>query len=377
MMHDIEIQKNGSYATPTSTVIAPPTERQDVFEPNMDSFKDLYFRGLFKDLINAIDSMDVKRLSATSYFRMNLMKINALFEMHQVSEAQELIKSLGQISSENLDSPEFAHMMARLKYLDNDYDTAGQLWNELLTRADAEAFRSKALIGIANVLYSQERWEQVTPLIEELALLKTGRSKDEELSFLMLKGNLYTASGTNLDAARECFNQVISQAVLNGWYYFLARSLYGLACVAQKSDNLTTLRVHNELLDAVLKDSDNLLLKHLVNKRFHANGFVCSQDVDVDYESKRIRLNDKWFDFHKTPKLFEFFSVLYGSNSFVTKDAIARALWPHEIYKPRSHDPRIFNIAKRVREIIEAYENQPIVILSGRFGYKLAVRPEA
>src|SRR5690606_10597729 len=150
-------------------------------------------------------------------------------------------------------------------------------------------------------------------------------------------------SGKDMEKAKELFNEAISRSIMLGWYYFLVRGLFGLACVAQKNGNLTTLRVHMETLEAMLRNSDNLLLKHLVNKRFHNSGFVCSADVDVDYESKRIRVGENWFDFHKTPMLFKFFCALYGSNTFVTKESVARALWPHEIYKPRNHDPRIFN----------------------------------
>ncbi len=373
MMQDIEVQSNGSIVVPATNGAARSIE---VFEPAIDTFKDLYFRGQFQSLINAIDAMDSKRLSTNAYFKMNLLKTSALFEMHRTSEAKELISTLGQISAEETQSPDYVHMIARLRYLDENHEAAGQLWRELLSQKEAESHHFKSLIGVANVLYSQDRLDEIPALLENLTLLKTGVSKDESLSLLILKGNYYAAKGENLEKATECFNAVISESVGLGWTYFMIRGLFGLACVAQKDENLTTLRVHVDLMDSILKNSDNLLMKYLINKRFHTNGFVCSTDVDVDYESKRIRLNDKWFDFHKTPKLFEFFSVLYGSNTFVTKETIAKTLWDHEIYKPRSHDPRIFNIAKRVREVIEAYENQPIVILSGRFGYKLAARPK-
>jgi hypothetical protein len=83
-------------------------------------------------------------------------------------------------------------------------------------------------------------------------------------------------------------------------------------------------------------------------------------------------MDGKWVAFHDRPLLYRFLEVVYGSESFVPKDAIAKHLWPNDEYKPRLHDPRMFDIAKRVREIVTGCNEQPLTLLSGRLGYKLA-----
>ena len=47
-------------------------------------------------------------VSVGAHFRMSLLKIGALFEMHRVSEARALILSLGEIPEAELSGPEFA-----------------------------------------------------------------------------------------------------------------------------------------------------------------------------------------------------------------------------------------------------------------------------
>ena len=355
------------------SIISDNNQRQ-VFEPSLDNFKDLYFRSHFQKVIDAVDVMDESRLSVTSYFSMQLYKIGALFEMHRVEEAHSLIRKLDKVCMEESAGPEYTHFLARLKYLDGDTTSARELWQELLNDTSAREYRFRALLGIANVMFSEKDYENMPAILSQLEALTDGISNDEALSYLILQGNYYWSSGANLEKAKQLFQKVMSEAVFLGWFYFFARAVYGLACVAQAQDNLTTLKVHLESLKAILEPSDNLLLKHLVNTRFQQTGHVASVDIEIDYDAKRVLVGGKWIDFHKTPLLFHFVAALYGSNTFVTKKDLALKLWPDENYKPRIHHPRIFNIAKRVRESIEAYESQPVILLSGRFGYKLAVR---
>ena len=343
------------------------------FEPNLDAFRDLYFRGKFADLLDAVEAMDENRLGLSSYFRIQLFRISALFEMHRIAEAHTLIRHLNHVCEADVEGPEFLHCMARLKYLDGDFDGAMYLWSDL-AEDKARRFQFKGKLGLANVLFSQKRYDEMPALMTELQAYSHSLNLDEDLSLKILHGNYYWSIGKGLDKAKQIFHDVMAESMVAGWYYFVCRAMYGLACVAQAQDNLTTLKVQLEMLNAILRDSDNLLLKHLVNKRFHQSGHICTIDLEVDYESKRVRIRDKWIDLHKTPSLLTFIATLYGSNTFVTKQSIAAKIWPEETYKPRIHNPRIFNIARRVREAIEAYDSQPVVLLSGRYGYKLAVR---
>mgnify|MGYP003999475581 CR=1 FL=1 len=148
MMQDIDIQNSGSIVVPAAN---GATRSIEVFEPAIDTFKDLYFRGQFQKLISAIDAMDSNRLSTTAFFKMNLLKTSALFEMHRTTEAKDLINTLGQLSPDESQSPDYVHMIARLRYLDDNHEAAGLLWRQLLTQEGAEDQKFKSaekLVGI-------------------------------------------------------------------------------------------------------------------------------------------------------------------------------------------------------------------------------------
>lgn len=362
--------------TATQTSFVQKSPRQDVFAPNMENFKDLYFRGHFQSVVDAINNMDPKHLDQTSLFRMNLLKASAFFEMQRMEEANAVLREIGESLALEPNSDELGHCLARLKYLGSDLEGADEIWQELLVTSSSSSIRVRSLIGIANVHYSRQEWDKLEALLPSLDVDEKDLSKDEELSIRMLKANYLWASEQSLGEATELFTEIIADATSINWNYFVLRGIFGLACISQKKQNLTSLKVYVTTLKSMLKHSDNRLLMSLIRNRFSEQNISLPIEVDVDYELKRVKIHEKWFDFHKTPMLFHFFTTLFGTNTFINKEAIAKSLWPHEIYKPRTHDPRIFNIAKRVREIFDSYESQPLVILSGRFGYKLAARQE-
>ena len=118
---------------------------------------------------------------------------------------------MGQLSPDESQSPDYVHMIARLRYLDDNHEAAGLLWRQLLTQEGAEDQKFKSLIGIANVLYSEERFADIAPILEKLALMTSGVSKDEALSLSVLKGNYYNSIGEQ-DKPLICLKLQLVQA---------------------------------------------------------------------------------------------------------------------------------------------------------------------
>ena len=136
-------------------------------------------------------------------------------------------------------------------------------------------------------------------------------------------------------------------------------------------ENGPSLRLGAGEPEQVVDESEQLFFSHVVNEKFKGY-FSINTPMEFDTGNKRIMIKSSWVPFHDKPLLFQFLLLLHATGDFVGKESIARDLWPHEDYKPRVHDPRIFDIAKRARNLIESYEHQPVVLLSGRMGYKLA-----
>ena len=140
----------------------------------------------------------------------------------------------------------------------------------------------------------------------------------------------------------------------------------------QESGRPEALEATLDLLRCYLDTDESIYLTYLVNERFKDNNFTLNSPLQFDHEFKRIAVQGKWIPLHDKPLIYNFLDALHRKEGFVSKGQIAAKLWPDQQYKPRTHDPRIFDLARRIRALIEPYENQPVCLLSGRFGYKLA-----
>ena len=224
---------------------------------------------------------------------------------------------------------------------------------------------------MANVAYTLKEFHKIPEMIEGLCSFEPLNRDDDRISLTIFLGNYYLASGASTELAKSYFSKALSLAAAKTWNYFVTRCIYGLALVAEKNEQQSELLWTLNILRSFVDESELLYFSHLVNERF-ANYFTINTPIEFDNQNKRIMVKEKWLAFHDKPLLYRFLEMLHQQQTFVGKDALATDLWPDEEYKPRVHDPRIFDIAKRARQLIEAYENQPVVLLSGRLGYKLA-----
>lgn len=329
--------------------------------------QDLFYRGKFSELLHELEraTNDQCELDA----ELTLLKANTLFELHQVNEAKETLSRV----SKNQDGFDEAYLyaLARLCYLDDKARDARPIFEDILQHTSNCHYRFKSLLGIANTHYSEGNYHLLPPLLKELHALEPLPRDDEKISLLIFLGNFHLASGARADLAKEYYKKALSAAGANTWTYFITRSLYGMAAVCERLGQTSELMWTLDVLQAFVDQSEQRYYSYVVNDRFKAH-FSINTPVEFDTANRRIMVKHQWLPFHDRPLLFQFLLLLHESGTFVDKEQVARTLWPGEGYKPRIHDPRIFDIAKRARGVIEAYEHQPVVLLSGRMGYKLA-----
>ncbi|MCX6131435.1 MAG: hypothetical protein NTX25_20525, partial [Proteobacteria bacterium] len=177
--------------------------------------------------------------------------------------------------------------------------------------------------------------------------------------------------------AKNFFQKVIKESSSRHWQYFIIKSLYGMACMYKDLAKLDALDVSLELLNCYLDPQECTYLTYLVNEKFKDLDYSLSCSLQMDPDLRRICVQGKWIALHDKPLIYEFLELLSRSGSFVNKAEIAARLWPEEEYRQRAHDPRIFDLARRIRALIEPYENQPLCLLSSRQGYKLAGRDQS
>ena len=335
----------------------------------VEKVKDLLYRCLFKDALSAIESLAP---SATSgeLFSLRLYEVQALFEGHKTAEAKNLLEKL--TATTGLETEAYLYVSGRMAYLDGNYEDAEGFFKALIDKSESVQDYYRALIGLANIYYSQERFDRIRPIMSEIEELSDVVPEDSRLSYLLLKATVLYAADSQIGQAKQLHYKVIASSQKRGWTYFIIKSLYGLATICSKENNKEALEANLQLLRCYLDPSEAVFLAYLVNNKFKEDNFAVSSPVSFDMNLKRVGIGGQWVALHDKPLLFKFLELLNSKGRFVSKQELAEYLWPTQQYKQKSHDPRIFDIARRIRQLIEPYDQQPVSLLSGRYGYKLA-----
>ncbi len=328
----------------------------------------LYYRCEYRALLEALTLPH----PAEESFARAMLKAESLLELHRLDEAETLLQLL--CRDENRHSENFLFVMAKAQYLRRETQRAERLFSLLMERSDSTRDYFRAALGMANVLLPRGRSEVLTKLMREMTELVDIMDVDLQLSFYVLSARVHFLLEDRWEAARAQLYRVISQARAQGWLFFVLRGLYHLAELDRLRGEKESQRAHLEMLNAMLIPDENIHLRYLVAQKFEEENFTVELPLQFDFEEKRVQVQGRWLALHDKPLIFNFLKRLYNGDDFVSKDDISTYLWPREEYRPRIHDPRIFDIARRVRQLIEPCEAQPLTLLSGRLGYKLVAK---
>lgn len=389
------------------TVNATPFRKKNELGEN---WGETFYRGKFSLFIEHCCSVKGCQNPLIEHFQKDawifaLAKIRAMLELHQVSQCRSAFEDL---------YSNWSHFLAESPSIfKNNTDAfpsqfislAFDLINAKILLHEEEHQRASAIIELAcqklsnfhsnreegsttftdylakysyfchlecgDIALDLGQYHKLSKSLEILEQAEPFQEFDIKLSLLLLRSRYALMAlkdaRTALSFACKCYGE----ATQNGWTYFIVRAQI-LMALCYKSLNETLKYKHTlSLLELSLEGSQHQYLIFLVNHLFKADSVV-KTSIEFDKNNKRIFLNGEWLTLHDRPILFEFLNLLHEREEFTTKRNISERLWPHEIYKPRVHDPRIFDIAKRVRDMIEPYRSQPLTLLSGRMGYKLA-----
>ncbi|SMF50027.1 hypothetical protein [Pseudobacteriovorax antillogorgiicola] len=336
----------------------------------VDEIKNLCYQCEFRKVVEAVDRSLVMDPGSDPFFKMQLYKSQALFEMHKVNDAKALLRHLTE--HEEKQSDFYLYVMAKLHYSDKEWEKAIRLFRLLADKSESVREYFKAILGLTNSYFSIRKTSEIKRLLPELEELLDVVPLDQDLSFRLLKANVFYSVDNNIQKAKRIFQEVIRKSIPHQWNYFIIKSLFGLSSMYQETGRSESLEATLDLMHCYLNTDESVYLTYLVNERFKDNNFTLSSPLQFDHEFKRIAVQGKWIPLHDKPLIYNFLDVLHRKEGFVNKEQIAAQLWPDQQYKPRTHDPRIFDLARRIRALIEPYENQPVCLLSGRFGYKLA-----
>jgi tetratricopeptide (TPR) repeat protein len=337
---------------------------------NMERLKDAYYRCRFRWLIGELAAVASDESSGISSWERLLLQANTHFELHEVGLALDIVKTAEAEKPAGF-SEDYLYVKARLAYFLEDYAGAEKAFAEIIEATREPLHRFKALLGIANIRYSQAKAGEARTSIAQLDSMLGDARNDDRISLLILKGNVASAETRYAESKRH-FEDAMRLAAAEGWTFFLTRCIYGLAGIAESEHRETELKCLVGVVRAMTDSSESIYFSFRVNERFKEANETLETPLTFDEDHCRIQVRGKWVTFQDRPLLFRFLHLLDKRSSFVGKEDIALYLWPEQRYNPAIHDPRIFDIAKRTRALVEAFESQPVLLLSGRAGYRLA-----
>lgn len=342
----------------------------------LEAFQHLFYRCRFRELLAKAADPAAATARDAAPITMAVYQSGSLFELHRVTDAVSLISTVA-VPGADFD-PERLFALAKLQYYRGAHQDSLATFQQLLELSSrSPRHRWRALLGIANVHLTCGDLHRVSMVLQELGDQDESLKVDERISAMILRGSLESALQQankleNSAAGLSHFKSAFILANKLGWTYFSQRCLYGLAAGARAAGQQAKMGAYLEVLDCIVDREESIYFHHLVNEKFKDESFSINQPIRLDKARKRVFIRDEWIELHERPMIFAFIEVLAGAVDFVAKQPLAQKLWPAEIYHPEVHDARIFDLAKRTRQLLEAWEDQPVVLLSGRAGYKLA-----
>ena len=312
-------------------------------------------------------------MDSTLRLEVLLKRHTALIELNRIPECHELI---GRILSEAEagQSPLSIYALGRFRYLMKRTDESELLFQSLLEKAGhLRRWRVAAQFGLGSVAWSRNDRASVTRWTTILD--HDDLDEAEGFHLQILKARFSRAVLKEVDAAEALYWDITRKSMQSGFQFFHLHGLYGLALCAKERGDSGRLSFFAELLEKTINPAESPFLLWQFNEDCASEKQIIRETASFDDARMVMHLGTRSIELISKPLIFGFLKLMSEHRDrFVTKDEIARALWRNEEYHPFIHDPRIFDVVQRTRKCIEVFEDRPVVLLSGRMGYRIAIK---
>lgn len=339
----------------------------------VEKYRDMFYRSRFSQLIYSLKSDNIHFSDLNLKMELVLLKSSAYAEMNEMEKAIDCLEECLRESDDD-SSEQYLHTMARLSYMERNWDQTERLFLEALESGEDPKLSFKALLGLANTLYSNENksFAEIEPILFDLTNYPYEILHQDKIALEIFLGNYEkNLPEKKMEDVLDHFDKALKMANEKDWNYLICRALYGKALVYEKYSKIDLMKCTLEILKSFIRENEHIFFGNIVNSSFERYEFKISMPVEFDYRNQRIKLDQDWLLLHERPLLYRFIEMIYKDKSFVSKRTLAKSLWPDQDYKPRIHDPRIFDLAKRTRKILNQSPSNQFELLSGRAGYKL------
>ncbi len=230
--------------------------------------------------------------------------------------------------------------------------------------------------GLASCLTMEKNWTEALSKLNGLKARKElSRYPDLEMSVGLLENVCHRELG-DLMQALSIVQEVKLKASAQQNLYMVINALYHTGMIFKKQKDFERALATFYLLKDLISERD---LKHCfqqVNEQIEATFMEKSSRTLIKIKEGRrttlevpnkgeIRIGQKWI----LLELLKIFGLSKGE--VLLKEDIARKLW-NEDYNPLVHDNKIYVTIKRLRQLLEEDERNPVVILHAPGGYRFS-----
>lgn len=335
--------------------------------------KDLCWQCRFSEVVEKVDGFFRTNpgVEATDEgIRLRIVQARALFERHELPRVSAIYERLVGLKLEG--SEDYLYSVASFHYHDEKYAKAEAIFSDLVEQSETLAVFNRSKLALANIYIAQKKWQKYRDIVPDLEELSEVVPLDEKIIYYLQKANGYRVFTGQVEEAKKLFQQIITMASARGWSYFIIRALEGMAQLQESQGHHEAVNALLDVISSYFRKGETQYLQYLVHKKYKNLRLPDSSSLKLDRDNQRVAIGEQWLELSQKPLLFSFLTCLYQADGFCSKQDIAGFLWPDQEYRGKIHDPRIFDIARRIRVLIEPYENQPITLLSSRLGYKLS-----
>ena len=300
-----------------------------------------------------------------------LTLIRALWELGQDEEAKRHLEDLQGSVAKTSDA--FLLVLAQWSAKKRDFNKAERLFQLLLDRSQTADSLVSAKIGLCQIAVMRADKFQALKWLKDINESNELLESDVLIQIQLIQAACAIHFYSDLAETKRHLRQSLRLTATLASSYHLVQTILQQLDSAARFQQMEEVKVVSEWLDALLPENavafrtrmkDLLMLVHDPKQK--------PATVQFDKERKRVLLNGQWMAFHEKPILFNFLEILCSRSQFVSKKEISEYLWQEQRYKPRIHDPRLFDIARRIRCILDEYPSNNMALLSGRLGYLLA-----
>lgn len=335
-----------------------------------------FYQGRYQELLTK-GVRELESACGPYAFERVIVQLEVYSRLGEIQMAQELLSQfVGFFGSCSIEAIYFRGVLALLQ---NDQKTAQTCFELVMDMSENAHMYYRGLMARIRMAMACHTVETITPWLNELLHLKDVVPLVDQLEIEMMHAFYLSKSCGSRHQVADILHQVIAGATTHSYHDLTIRSYHGLAQAAglQGQSKLSSQfmaiceRLNSSDSGGSKIDLTQLPTMNGVSVQSQISDYITRGNLKVDLEYQRTDLGKGWRCLAKKPLILGFCVSLMQRDGAVSKEVLAKDLWPDQLYRRATHDPRIYDISRRLRSLLTQESEGAWYIQGSREGYRL------